>query len=106
MTVHLVREALRASGLVGTVAMEAYDDPEGRLDRKLVEDARQRFTKLCVQRFGFAHEMRLDGGGTLDDVKAGLSRFLERRDDRGGLRWRIGPSLTGDRPAGVAWRPW
>ncbi|MFJ3102874.1 peptidase C14 caspase catalytic subunit p20 [Streptomyces sp. NPDC086835] len=97
MTVHLVREELRASGLVGTVAMEAYDDPEGRLDRKLVEDARQRFTKLCVQRFGFAHEMRLDGGGTLDDVKAGLSRFLEHEATRKILYWTGHGYDLGDR---------
>ncbi|MBT2401451.1 ATP-binding protein [Streptomyces sp. ISL-100] len=87
MTVHLVREELRASGLVGTVAMEAYDDPAGRLDRRLVEDARRRFTDLCTKRLGFAHDMRIDGTGTLEDVRAGLRRFLDYRATRKILYW-------------------
>ncbi|MFD5746133.1 AAA family ATPase [Streptomyces sp. NPDC127033] len=86
MSVYLKREELRDSGLVGTVALGTYGVRGGALDRRHVEDARGRFTAAC-KRLGFAHDMRLEGTGTRQDVMEGIRRFLDHAATRKILYW-------------------
>ncbi|MDG9715864.1 AAA family ATPase [Streptomyces sp. DH24] len=80
------REALRSSGLVGTVAIAEYGDRKGLRDRKHVLSARSRFTELC-DRLGFARAEELEGDGTQRDVLAGIDRFVADEATRKILYW-------------------
>ncbi|ARF81989.1 peptidase C14 caspase catalytic subunit p20 [Kitasatospora aureofaciens] len=85
-SVYLRREELRDSGLVGTVALGTYDNPEGLLDRQHVETARDRFTAACM-RLGFSRAMKLERSGTRQDVLAGVREFLAKQAARKILYW-------------------
>ncbi|OIJ88463.1 AAA family ATPase [Streptomyces colonosanans] len=80
------REELRASGLVGTVAIAEYGEQGGLRDRKHVLHARERFVRLCG-RLGFDREEKLEGDGTRAAVEAGLRRFIAAEADRKILYW-------------------
>ncbi|MEU8763539.1 AAA family ATPase [Streptomyces sp. NPDC048659] len=84
--VEIRRDALRSTGLVGTVAIAEYGERGGLRDRRHVLRARSRFLALC-DGLGFARAEALEGDGTLERVDEGLRRFVAADAERKILYW-------------------
>ncbi|MFJ2398127.1 AAA family ATPase [Streptomyces sp. NPDC087843] len=84
--VEIRRNALRSTGLVGSVAIAEYGDRGGLRDRRHVLRARSRFVELC-DRLGFGRAENLEGDGTLERVDEGLRRFVAADAARKILYW-------------------
>ncbi|MFE7558796.1 AAA family ATPase [Kitasatospora sp. NPDC057500] len=84
--VEIRREALRSTGLVGSVAIAEYGERSRTHDRRHVLRARGTFVKLC-DRLGFGRAENLEGDGTLRRVEEGLRRFVAADAARKILYW-------------------
>ncbi|MFG3196079.1 AAA family ATPase [Streptomyces sp. NPDC048208] len=84
--VEIRRNALRSTGLVGSVAIAEYGERGGLRDRRHVLRARSRFVELC-DRLGFGRAENLEGDGTLERVDEGLRRFVAADAARKILYW-------------------
>ncbi|MFE0372750.1 AAA family ATPase [Streptomyces tendae] len=84
--VEIRRNALRSTGLVGSVAIAEYGERGGLRDRRHVLRARSRFVELC-DRLGFDRAENLEGDGTLERVDEGLRQFVAADAARKILYW-------------------
>jgi hypothetical protein len=81
------RDALRAGGTVGALAVHTYDRPEGRQVLRHIDAETARFVDLTRDRLGFGEVLNRPDGLTHDRIEVWLEDFLARRAERKILYW-------------------
>ncbi|MFG2710831.1 peptidase C14 caspase catalytic subunit p20 [Streptomyces goshikiensis] len=90
MSRELGRDAFRADGLVGVLAVDTYDNPdrpEGRERLLHIGAESARFAALARDRLGFGEVLGAPAGLARAPLSAWLDEFLERRAERKILYW-------------------